>query len=198
MSAKDGSPLTSSLTTPSWRSTDPGSRIQRSQMSDQLSVHRNPARAKAVVSSFVVVQSNQFRHSSRRVVVPLLAAEAFASPKGNVGPRLVIDSREVVLGPLQITNMPRDALGPPVATPIHDDDRIVRTLDPAMSRAWRWRKQFDRRRQSAACRYASTSRKSASNRSRQRSKLFVRITASIAWCRSWRSSTAIDSAWFIA
>ena len=38
--------------------------------------------------------------------------------------------------------------------------------------------------------------RSATKRSRQRSRLLWRITVSMAWWRSRRSSTAIDRAWF--
>jgi hypothetical protein len=58
-----------------------------------------------------MVQSNRFRRSKRRVVVPLVAAEEFGVADSDVGPHFVIDDRPVVLDPLQITNVPRDALG---------------------------------------------------------------------------------------
>jgi toxin CcdB len=103
-------------------------------MSDQLSVHKNPGRNKSVIPFVVVVQSNRFRDSVRRVIVPLLAAEAFDS---DVGPHFMISDREVVLDPLQITNVPRDALGQSVASLASEDTRIVNALDALLSRAWR-------------------------------------------------------------
>jgi toxin CcdB len=77
-------------------------------MPDQLSVHRNPGRNKDVIPFVVVVQSNRFRNSVRRVIVPLVAAEAFALADSDVGPHFMIGGKEVVLDPLQITNVPRD------------------------------------------------------------------------------------------
>jgi toxin CcdB len=98
-------------------------------MPDQLDVHRNPGRNKSVIPFVVVVQSNQFREASRRVVVPLVAASAFGSPDGDVGPHFVIDGRTVVLDPLQITNVPGDVLGHSVASLTGEGDRVMRALD---------------------------------------------------------------------
>jgi toxin CcdB len=106
-------------------------------MPDQLDVHRNPGRNKSVIPFVVVVQSNQFRAAARRVVVPLVAASAFGSPDSDVGPHFVIDGQQVVLDPLQITNVPGDVLGPPVASLTGEDDRVMRALDILLSRAWR-------------------------------------------------------------
>jgi toxin CcdB len=106
-------------------------------MPDQLSVHRNPGRNHRVVPFVVVVQSNRFRHSARRVVVPLVAAEEFRLADSDVGPHFVIGGREVVLAPLQITNVPRDILGPSVLSLASEDGRIINALDTLLSRAWR-------------------------------------------------------------
>jgi toxin CcdB len=106
-------------------------------MPDQLNVHRNPGRNKTVLPFVVVVQSNQFREATRHVVVPLVAASAFASPNSDVGPHFVIDGATVVLDPLQITNLPRDVLGPAVASLTDQCDRVMRALDIILSRAWR-------------------------------------------------------------
>jgi toxin CcdB len=105
-------------------------------MSDQLSVHRNPGRNKTVLPFVVVVQSNRFRTSGRRVVVPLVVAGAFRAPDSDVGPHFVIEGQEVVLDPLQITNVPRDALGPSVASLVGEEERVVGALDILLSRAW--------------------------------------------------------------
>lgn len=69
--------------------------------------------------------------------MPLLAAEAFRLPDSDVGPHFRIEGREVVLDPLQITNVPRGALGEPVALLPDDGDRVVFALDMLLSRAWR-------------------------------------------------------------
>jgi toxin CcdB len=106
-------------------------------MPDQLDVHRNPGRNKTVIPFVVVVQSNQFREAARRVVVPLVAANAFGSSDSDVGPHFVIDGRAVVLDPLQITNVPRGVLGPTVASLTGEGDRVMRALDILLSRAWR-------------------------------------------------------------
>ena len=106
-------------------------------MTDQLSVHRNVGRNQRVIPFLVVVQSNRFRASARRVVVPLAAAEAFGAADSDVGPHFVIDGKEVVLAPLQITNVPRDILGPPISSLASEESRVINALDALLSRAWR-------------------------------------------------------------
>jgi toxin CcdB len=106
-------------------------------MSDQLSVHKNPGRNKSAIPFVVVVQSNRFHDAVRRVIVPLVAAEEFKLADSDVGPHFVISDREVVLDPLQITNVPRDALGPSIASLASEDTRVVSALDALLSRAWR-------------------------------------------------------------
>ncbi len=68
-------------------------------MPEQLSVHRNPGRNKTAIP-FVVVQSNWFRTSGRRVVVPLVAAGVFRAADSEVGPHFVVEGQEVALDPL--------------------------------------------------------------------------------------------------
>ena len=106
-------------------------------MPDQLGVHRNPGRNKAAIPFVVTVQSNRFRDSGQRVVVPLLDAGMFGAPDGDICPRFRIEDRDVVLDPLRITNVPRDALGPAVASLAGEGDRIMLALDILLSRAWR-------------------------------------------------------------
>jgi toxin CcdB len=106
-------------------------------MPDQLSVHRNPGRNHRVVPFVVVVQSNRFRDSSRRVIVPLIAAEEFGLSDSDVGPQFMIGDRKVVLAPLQITNIPGNVLGPSVMSLASDEARVINALDALLSRAWR-------------------------------------------------------------
>jgi toxin CcdB len=106
-------------------------------MPDQLSVHRNPGRNHEAIPFVVVVQSNRFRNSARRVIVPLVAAEEFGLADSDIGPHFVIGDREVVLAPLQITNVPSNVLGPSLMSLSSEDSRIVNALDALLSRAWR-------------------------------------------------------------
>jgi toxin CcdB len=104
---------------------------------DQLSVHRNPGRNLRAIPFVVVVQCNRFRNSGRRVVVPLVAAEEFGIADSDVGPHFQVGGREVVLAPLQITNVPSAALGPSIASLVSEESRIINALDALLSRAWR-------------------------------------------------------------
>jgi toxin CcdB len=106
-------------------------------MPGRLSVHRNPGRNQRAVPFVVVVQSDRFRNAPRRVVIPLVAAEEFGRADSEVGPHLMIGDQEVVLAPLQITNIPHDSLGPPVASLAGEGIRVIRALDALLTNVWR-------------------------------------------------------------
>jgi hypothetical protein len=50
----------------------------------------------------------------------------------------VIGEQRVVLDPLQITDLPRDVLGPPILSLANQDVRITNAMDALLSRAWRY------------------------------------------------------------
>jgi toxin CcdB len=104
---------------------------------DQLSVHRNPGRNKSAIPFVVTVQSNRFRDSGKRAVVPLSDAGLFGVPDSDICPRFRIEDRDLVLDPLRITNVPRGVLGPAVASLVGEGDRVMHALDILLSRAWR-------------------------------------------------------------
>lgn len=105
-------------------------------MSDQFDVHHKPGAKSPAVPFVLVIQSNRFRDSNRRVVVPLLAAQSFRQPDNDVGPHFVVAGQEVVLDPLQVTNVPARGLGPVVASLADHEDRIIMAMDALLSRAW--------------------------------------------------------------
>jgi toxin CcdB len=106
-------------------------------MPDQLDVHRNPGRNRRTVPFVVVVQSNRFRASARRVVVPLVAADALGQADSDITPHFLIEGQRVVLDPLQIASLPRDLLGPPVMSLVNEEARVINAMDALLSRAWR-------------------------------------------------------------
>ncbi len=106
-------------------------------MTDQLSVHRNPGRNRRAMPFVVVVQCDRFRNAPRRVIVPLMAAEEFGLADNDVGPHFIIENKEVVLAPLQITHVPENVLGPSVGSLASEDTRLIRALDALLGRAWR-------------------------------------------------------------
>ena len=105
-------------------------------MTDQMSVHANPGRNRWAIPYVVVVQSNRFRRSVRRVVVPLLLAEEFGLPDTDVGPHFIVDGLTVVLDPRQITHVPRGVLGPPIGSLAHEDSRVITALEALFRRMW--------------------------------------------------------------
>ncbi len=70
-------------------------------------------------------------------MVPLVAAEAFGQADSDFGPHFMIEDQRVILEPLQITDIPKDLLGPPVESLAADDTRIINAIDALLSRAWR-------------------------------------------------------------
>lgn len=114
-----------------------GKGLQYALTTDQLSVHKNPGRNRKTIPFVVVVQSNRFRDTATRVVVPLIDAKIFGSADSDVGPHFIVDGQEVVFAPLQIAHVPRHVLGPSVASLTAEDGRIVNALDAMLSRAWR-------------------------------------------------------------
>jgi toxin CcdB len=104
-------------------------------MSNQFDVHHKPGTKNSAVPFVLVVQSNRFRQSDRRVVIPLVAADAFRRTDSDIGPHFIVAGRDVVLDPLQVTNVSARALGPVVASLADDDDRIINAIDALLSRA---------------------------------------------------------------
>lgn len=102
----------------------------------QFDVHRNPGRHRDAIPFVVVVQSRRFDGHARRLVAPLLAAtplEAGRYPE--LAPRFVVDGQRVILDPLQLQTVPRDILGPVVASLAGDTDssRIIAAIDVVLS-----------------------------------------------------------------
>lgn len=102
----------------------------------QFDVHRNPGRLKDAVPFVVVVQSRRFDGHARRLVAPLLAAhDTQAERFPDLAPRFVIEGRSVVMDPLQLQTVPRDLLGPVVASLAADEHaaRIIAAIDAVLS-----------------------------------------------------------------
>ncbi len=102
----------------------------------QFDVHRNRSAARTGVPFLLVVQSQRFDASGRRVVVPLLPADKLRATESSFTPEFLVDNRRVVLHPLQIVSIPADHLGETVASLADEGDRIIAALDLLISRAW--------------------------------------------------------------
>ena len=105
-------------------------------MADQFDVHPKPGVRNPAVPFVVIVQSNRFRASYQRVVVPLMDANSFKFPDSDVAPHFLVGGREVVLDPLRITTVPVRVLAKPVASLAEADARIINALHTLLSRAW--------------------------------------------------------------
>jgi toxin CcdB len=102
----------------------------------QFDVHANTGRHHEVIPYVVIVQSSQFDHYHRRVVVPLVRSSAVGSLEFDAfNPRFKIRRTSVVLHPLEMVSIPVPALGARVGSLKGHGDRIIRALDELFSRA---------------------------------------------------------------
>lgn len=102
----------------------------------QFDVHRNPGRNRAAIPFVVVVQSSRFEAHARRLVAPLLAESGpRAAHYPSLAPRFEIGGQRVVLDPLQLQTVPREVLGPALASLAEDADagRILAAIDLVLS-----------------------------------------------------------------
>lgn len=106
-------------------------------MPRQFDVCRNPGRNRALIPFVLVVQSNQFEGTLRRVVVPLIARGGFAAPESEAGPHFLVEGQAVAMDPLQVASVPSYSLGAPIASLAHEEARILRAMDEMLSTAWR-------------------------------------------------------------
>lgn len=102
----------------------------------QFDVHRNPGVHRDLIPFVVVVQSRRLDGYSRRLVVPLLRGSALPDLDPGLAPRFRVEDTDVVLNPLELISVPRERLGPPIASLRADGDRIIAAIDMVISRAW--------------------------------------------------------------
>jgi toxin CcdB len=102
----------------------------------QFHVHWNRTATRSGIPYLVIVQSQRFDASARRVVVPLLLADKVQSTEPSLTPLFVIEGHDVILNPLQLASVPADQLGEKVCSLADDSDRIIAAIDLLISRAW--------------------------------------------------------------
>ncbi len=104
-------------------------------MPNFLSVHHNRGRMRAPIPYVVVVQSNQFRETTHRIVVPLIRAERYRADTPFT-PHFIIDGVICVFTPLQIVSVPKSSLGPAVMTLADGEERVRKALDEVFAGTW--------------------------------------------------------------
>lgn len=96
----------------------------------QFDICRNVGKTKTMVPYLLVLQSDWFDRSNRRVVVPLLADKPPASAYDPTAmPPIVVGDVTFYLDILGILNISVDRLGEPVASARNDQDAVLRALD---------------------------------------------------------------------
>jgi len=96
----------------------------------QFAVCRNTGKTRTSVPYLLVIQSDWFDRSDRRVVVPLLANKPPASAYDPTAmPPITVGDATFYLDILGVLNISVDRLGEVVASAKEDQDAIVRALD---------------------------------------------------------------------
>ena len=104
----------------------------------QFDVHRNTGNHKDSIPFVVIVQSAQFDNYRRRVVVPLVRANALGKiTHGSFNPTFKIRGTPVVLHPLEIVSIPVDKLGALVGSLSEQGQLIGAAIDELFTRAWK-------------------------------------------------------------
>ena len=102
----------------------------------QFDVHRNIEATKAAYPYLVVLQSSLFRNRSRWVVVPMVPATPDLPGNDRLNPIFEVEGRRYALATLSILNMPKDRLGPVIATLADESDVIIAAVDWMVNRGW--------------------------------------------------------------
>ncbi|MBK1838329.1 CcdB family protein [Azospirillum sp. YIM B02556] len=102
----------------------------------QFDVHRNRTATRSGIPYLVIVQSQRFDASARRVIAPLLLASKVRSTEPSLTPLFVIEGHDVILNPLQLASVLAGQLGEKVCSLADDSDRIIAAIDLLISRAW--------------------------------------------------------------
>lgn len=102
----------------------------------QFDVHRNRTAARSGIPYLVIVQSQRFDASGRRVIAPLLLADRVECTEPSLTPKFLIEGHAVILNPIQLASVPTDQLGEKVCSLAEDSDRIIASIDLLISRAW--------------------------------------------------------------
>lgn len=96
----------------------------------QFDVCRNTGKTRTAVPYLLVIQSDWFDRSNRRVVVPLLANKPpGAAYDPTAMPPITVGDTTYFLDILGILNISVDRLGDVVASAKEDENAIVRALD---------------------------------------------------------------------
>jgi toxin CcdB len=102
----------------------------------QFDVHRNRGQNRESIPYVVIVQSAIFDDYKRRVVVPLVKKsdlDKVSHPRFN--PTFVIERTPVVLHPLEIVSVAKDALGKFVKSLADEGHQIIDALDELITGA---------------------------------------------------------------
>jgi toxin CcdB len=106
----------------------------------QFDVHRNKGALRDAIPFVVVVQSAQFDHYRRRVVVPLVRRTQLPQNTPTVGARMnptfTVQGIEVVLHPLDMVSVALDQLGDVAGSLEHEGQTITDALDELLTRSW--------------------------------------------------------------
>jgi toxin CcdB len=102
----------------------------------QFDVFRNPGRQRETIPYVVVLQNARFDRGRTRFVAPLIRADLVAVDLHALAPRFTIEGQAVIMDVFNLATLPRDRLGPLVAS-LNDDEspaKLIRALDELVAR----------------------------------------------------------------
>jgi toxin CcdB len=105
----------------------------------QFDVHRNRGRNNATIPFVVIVQSARFDTMPSRLVAPLVSPRPGSHRVyPDLAPEFIVEDQRVVLDALVLQTVPRESLGPLVASLADDasSDRIIKAIDLVITRAY--------------------------------------------------------------
>lgn len=101
----------------------------------QFDVHVNNGRSATLFPYFVIVQSGLLRRWDRCIIVPLSPLPGFFRDPV-MSPTVQVDGQNLHFQALEVTNVPRSALGRLVGNLAADGDALVRALDQVVARGY--------------------------------------------------------------
>jgi hypothetical protein len=101
----------------------------------QFDICRNPGQSRDAFPYFVIIQSNEFATTSRRLVVPLTR---HISGYPSIAPTFVVEEAKVIADALLLFAIPCDRLGSVIGSLADDEsaETIINAVDRVISRIY--------------------------------------------------------------
>jgi toxin CcdB len=101
----------------------------------QFDVYKNPGRQREAIPFFISLQNQRFDRGPSRFVAPLVLRRLAGMEPHYLAPHFTVAGQEVVLDVFNLSTIPANLLGAPVAALADEDSRskIIRAIDELIS-----------------------------------------------------------------